>query len=341
MQNIYGKPEVKQESNYPMYNEFLRSIAPMIQQRRKEAEGREAAAIQEQQTIADRPAIQPNFPIQQQERPEPPMNVRYDASGGAGMTPYQMAQLAIRDKGANSLIDSRIGNLDIADRKTDLLEAGGSRLDQIAAQAAHKTGQIDQTAGHAMARLGVTGDQNAARDMSNQTAAMRRVERQGEIQRNLQELRGVQSAEAIRLRAELEREDRALQLENAKELKASPGEQKELPPSQQRIARNDRAMQLLNDHPEWKKYIKASKDGFSITKSGDPQIDTFIDAAIYTDREAPLNRTQDIELPSGNQPTTTTTAPSSDKRARAIAALTKAGKAVNDKTIAMVMARLK
>lgn len=308
MQQIFGnKSPVKQESNYPMYNEFLRSIAPMLHARRREAEGRENAELDTQRSISNRAIpspIEQRLPIQQEEKP---MNVRFDPSGGRGMTPYQEAQLALSGRRIEQ-------GGDIADRRMDLAEAGGSRLDQIAAQGANRTGQIAQTADAAMDRLGVTNTANQARDLSRETArsnqidqtaghamdrvnrggeiatgrdttreaaAMARVNRQAEIQTKLLELRNTNSVEAAKVKAELERELIDLRGQEARETKMAPSAQQPMPPSQERIASLNKAQQTVNTHPEWRDFITITGNGFVVKPSGDPRVDEQIKAAIY------------------------------------------------------------
>lgn len=275
MQQIFGnKSPVKQESNYPMYNEFLRSIAPMLHARRREAEGRENAELDTQRSISNRAIpspIEQRLPIQQEEKP---MNVRFDPSGGRGMTPYQEAQLALSGRRIEQ-------GGDIADRRMDLAEAGGSRLDQIAAQGKLRGEQIDQSGKIALNKQDVVGTQNIARDQARENATNQRQERAAVIATELANLKDAHGVEAAKVKADLERELIDLRGAEARETKMAPGVQQPLPPSQERIASLNKAQQTVNTHPEWRDFITISGNGFVIKPSGDPRVDEQIKAAIY------------------------------------------------------------
>lgn len=302
MQQIFGNKGVapKQESNYPMYNEFLRSIAPMIHQRRKEAEGRENAALDVERSVGNQAQPMPagpQFPIQPPE--PPPMNVRFDPSGGNNITPYQQAQLALRGRA----LENTEG---IADRRMDLAEAGGSRLEQIAAQGLNRTQQIEQTGKINLNKQDVANTNTMARDLSKETASNRRQERAAVIATELANLKDAHGVEAAKVKAELERELIGLRGEESRETKLAPGasDLKPMPPSQERIASLNKAQELINKNPELKEFITISGNGFVIKPSGDPVIDERIKTAIYS---------KDVSLPSETTVKTTAAPKQEDK----------------------------
>lgn len=323
------------QTEYPMYNEFLSSIAPMRMRRIHDEQFLQNEQLDRQLHMDNRPVpvpMMPNPNFAAQTQAQAPMNVRLDNQ----ITPYQAANLERQNRALDNQIATRGAAGDIADRRMDLTEAGGTKLDQISA-----------TAKAAIERVNANNIASGERNTADNEAAMARVNRQAIIQTKLKELENTQGIEAAKVKADLERELIDLRGDQTRKTQLAPKFQQSETPSQSRVARNDKAMKFVNQYPQYSKYVTADKNGFTITSSGDPKIDSFVNAAIYGDEVGPTERTTDINLPGAGKTTEpvkadVVTAPATgDKRTRAIAALKAGNKVVNEATIAKIMARLK
>ena len=264
MQNIFGQGNKERDTGYPMYNEFLTSIAPLLKARMAQQQGNIDTQVDRQRSIDNQPTptpMMPNPAFQAAMEANRPMDIRMGNPGG--INPYQAAQLALSERRLADTEQKTDAGIDVAGRRVAIAEAAPE---------------------HAMDRTVKTGEDALARNTATNAAAMARTERQAQIGIKLQELKGNQTTEANKLKADLERELIGLRGEEARETKAAGGTPivaKTLPPSQERIASLNRAQEAVNKNPEWQEFITIDGNGFIIKPSGDPVTDERIKAAVY------------------------------------------------------------
>ena len=255
MSNIYGStPKPTRDTGFNLYDEFLSSIAPLAHQSvRKEEKSKrmdrmfETEERERQRDFGREQLYNQNrnrlMDIANQSQELKPMNTVYQPF----IDPLQERKLNIQEQ--RNAITEALGLEKIASQR----ELGQERID--------------------FGREGITSREKIAQGRTKsaeQIAAERNV-----LQRELQQLRGSQTMDAVNRRGQIQRELAELENEaNLREIEARGTEQrktqaeKPVTPvkpesaSQEKTRAQIKMNQVLNANPEWRQWVELDENGF-------------------------------------------------------------------------------
>jgi len=269
MKNIFDKDKLQPNSSYPIFNEFISKILPLLRSEQL-ADNNRARIESTRQNM---------FPLQQQRAPVREDNEIIDLNQFipkpqsrnvvyGGMNPYQEGLLKLREQELGLSRERLANTTDINQQKVNIqrfksenpnLKFVDNKAGKILALhplSGEIIGEFDSGSLSEQDKLEIQQEGALNRIAASGRNRIEQIDRQGQIQRELQQLRGVQTIEAIERRAELEKELIGARGEETRKTNEAKPEPVGAVKSEAQAKYN----KLINKHPEWREYVEIDSD---------------------------------------------------------------------------------